>query len=73
MITKRKTNMELTKDELKMCGELPGVFLALADYHDLQESVSESMGCKEYAKFHCERRKELTVEANRITMEWESA
>lgn len=60
----------LTKDELKLCAELPGALVALADFHDSKASMAAAMGYRESTDHHSARAEELKAEAKRIEATW---
>lgn len=60
----------LTKDELKLCAELPDALVALADYHDSKASMAAAMGYRESTDHHSARAEELKAEAKRIEATW---
>jgi hypothetical protein len=56
--------------ELKELAKMPDALMALADWHDHQESKAAAMGCGS-AQHHQERRLALSEQASRIKQTWE--
>lgn len=63
---------EFTDYELKELPKQPGALRAMSDWHDNQASMADAMDCADSSKWHTERAKTLTAEADRIQKEWEN-
>jgi hypothetical protein len=63
---------ELTERELKKASKNPRVLRALADMHDCWATEADGMDMADSSKWHTERARALTTEADRIQKEWEN-
>lgn len=65
--------VKFTDAELNVAEHHPAALRAVADYHDEQESQSDSMGMDSCAEHHKARRQELQREADQIENDWNGA
>lgn len=61
----------LTDREKEVCPTDPQVLRALADWHDMQSTLSSAMDHEDSSNHHHDRMLELLEEAMRIEAEWE--
>lgn len=65
------TTVNLTDAELKACQSDPTILLAIADWHDIQETLADGMDMGDAARYHRERRYHLKSVAREIQKEFE--